>query len=177
MVKASSHSNPGGSGAFDKEPTMLHRPTRTSAPRRSTLRKLLLACCVALTSIGAIASIAPAASASTSLGDVWVVAAGTYDCTNQQIDIVATTDEPLSVYTVYSYAQVYDFNLGRWISSSQWAPVDGITPEIFYGITNPYTYAKVTYARIVNGTWTYSSDWITLKDDLANSTTFCKAGW
>jgi hypothetical protein len=153
-------------------------PTATTAPHRSTLRNLLVAVCIAFASLVAFGAVAPAASASVNLGNDWALANGSYSCSSRTVQILPTASGALNGnYTVYAYAQVYDYNYGKWISEP-WRVVDGITTHFFYGITNPYAYAYVNYAKIVNGKWMYKSEWITLSDDLDNSNTFCNTpGW
>jgi hypothetical protein len=43
---------------------------------------------------------------------------------------------------------------------------DGITHHVFYGESNYYGYVLVTYARLVDGSWTYASDWVPIDHPL-----------
>jgi hypothetical protein len=152
-------------------------PTRTPH-HRSMLRNLVVAAFVALASIVSFGAVAPAASASVNLGGDWVVSTGSYSCSSRTIQILPTASGALNGnYTVYALAQVYDYNYGGWISEPRWSVVDGITTHVFYGITNPSAYVYVNYAKVINGRWVYTRELITLRDDLDNSTAFCKAGW
>ena len=133
---------------------------------------------VAVSLIGVIAfgGMASPAHAAT-LGDVSTVAVADYSCSSQTVTVYPSSNEPLDGnFSVYAYAQVYDFNLRRWITGDQWRPVDGITGLTFH-VTAPYTYAKITYARLVNGVWNFASDWVTVTDDIDNSSVFCTTGF
>ena len=145
---------------------------------RASLRRAVVGISLAIASFAAVASLAPAAQAAT-LGNVWTVAAASYSCGSRTVSVLPQSNEPLTgSYSVFAYAQVYDYNLGRWITEPQWTRVDGITSHVFYGITKPYQYAKVTYARLINGTWRYAADWVSISSDLDNSAVFCNAsGW
>jgi hypothetical protein len=69
---------------------------------------------------------------------------------------------------VWARAWVYDYAFGRW-SISGWVPADGIT-RFAVGVTTPYRYTWVQYARYVNG-WRFAGEYIDTSADLDNG--FC----
>lgn len=139
----------------------------------SPLRTAAAAVLLTFGALGAVAAAAPAARASVSFGNDWAVATGSYSCSARSVEILPTSSEAVyGDYNTWSYAQVYDYDLGRWLTSPQWRRVDGITAHTFT-VTRPYTFAVVHYARYVNGSWAYASEWVTLRNDLDNYTAFC----
>jgi hypothetical protein len=107
---------------------------------------------------------------------ITTVADADYNCAAQTVSVLPSSNEPVyGNYSVWAYAQVYDWNYGGWISESNWSVVDGITTHVFYGITQPYTHAYVHYAVFVDGAWRYWNEWVQIDNDLDNL--FCNLGF
>jgi hypothetical protein len=144
----------------------LARDARKDRGKRITVVAALL------TLLSALILGAPAADAA-DLGDVSVVATGSYSCSSQTVQILPTTNEPLTGdFTMYAYASVWEDGRG-WVTGP-WANVDGITTLMFYDVTSqPSDWAQLTYARYYGGAWHYATDWIQLSSDLDNYGPFC----
>ncbi len=141
---------------------------------RHLLRRSIISVVAALASLATVAVAAPAAHAAT-LGNVWTVAQAYYNCNSRTVTITPTSGETVNGnYSVWAYAEVYDYNAGRWISETKYSVVDGITHHVFWGITKPYLYAKVHYARYISGAWRYATDLVTIQSDLDNM--WCSVG-
>jgi hypothetical protein len=142
------------------------REVRRCTGRRTTLIAILLGL------LSTLILAAPAADAA-DLGGVSVVATGSYSCSSQTVQILPTTNEPLTGdYTVYAYASVWEDGRG-WVTGP-WGNVDGITTLMFYDVTSqPSDWAQLTYARYYDGAWHYATDWIQLSNDLDNFAPFC----
>jgi hypothetical protein len=77
-------------------------------------------------------------------------------------------------FSVYSYAQVYDYASARWITTG-WLLDTGIQGHVIYNMRSFYQYALVTYARYMNGGWVYKADWVQITPDLDSQGVFCNA--
>jgi len=115
----------------------------------------------------------PAAANAATFGNVYVVATAQYDCGSHTVDVYPMTNEHLDGnFSVYSYAQVFDRVSGRWITTG-WLLDNGIQGHRFYGMRSYDPYAKVTYARFMNGAWVYKADWVCFDPTLDSMGPFC----
>ncbi len=144
-----------------------------SMGKRLAMCALTVATSVAMT-VGVIAPTAARADDGDAVfGDgVFATAAASYSCSARTVEVFPMTNELLAPGNFSVWAKAYVFNNGAWIVSD-WFHADGITEMVFSGITAPYRYAYITYARYENGAWREPSDWVYTKDDLDNSATFC----
>jgi len=115
----------------------------------------------------------PAAANAATFGSVYVVATAQYDCGSHTVDVYPMTNENLNgKFSVYSSAQVFDRVSGRWITTG-WLLDNGIQGHRFYGMRSFDPYAKVTYARFMNGAWVYKADWVRIDPTLDSMGPFC----
>ena len=137
-------------------------------------RRWLAAAALAVGTLGATGLVLDAGSASAAtLGDVFVVASAHSNCGSHTVTVWPMTNEPLDgLFSVYSYAQVWDYDSAQWITTN-WLLGNGIQGHIFYNMRNFYPYAYVTYARVVGGAWTFQRDVVEIVPDLDSMGAFC----
>jgi hypothetical protein len=151
---------------------MNHSTTSPISPTRS-LRRLLTAAALTLGLAFSAVAITTSSASAASFGDVFVVATAHSNCGSHTITIWPMTNEYVNgQYSVYSYAQVYDYVSARWITTG-WLLDNGVQAHVLYNFRNFYAYAKVTYARYMNGGWVYRADWVLITPDLDSQGVFC----
>lgn len=140
---------------------------------RRPLRRSMGALALFFSLLSAMFLIAPGRADAATFGDVFVVATADYDCGAHTIVVWPMTNEPLDGnFSVYSYVQVRDQETGSWITTD-WLLDDGIQGHIFYNMRSFDPYAKVTYARYMDGAWVYQSDWVRIDPTLDSMGVFC----
>jgi hypothetical protein len=146
------------------------RPERRPRRLRRWAGALLVSVALLLSSTSLLA---PSAQAEVYLGSVWAVSTARYDCGAHTITVWSMTNEPLNgQFSVYSSVQVRDRVSGRWITSG-WLLDNGIQGHVFYNMRSFDSYAKVTYARYMSGSWVYRSEWVPIEDNLDSMGAFC----
>ena len=159
---------------------MFNHSTNTITHRSPLLRRLVIIGCLALGSFVGVASGAPVAQAAT-FGTTNVFANAIYNCANQTVRFGPLSSEPVGgPFTIYARGRVYDLDQAKWISEPTWTLVDP-TPNSNWdyknwvsvsGVARLYQYAIVDYAKLINGKWSYRSDWVEITEDLDNY--FCR---
>jgi hypothetical protein len=119
------------------------------------------------------AFLVPGRADAATFGEVFVVATAAYDCGAHTVVVWPMTNEPLDGnFSVYSYVQVRDQETGSW-TTTDWLLDDGIQGHILYNLRSFDPYAKVTYARYLDGAWAYESDWVEIVPTLDSMGVFC----
>lgn len=145
----------------------MNAQTATSAATSSSIstvaRRIAGTVLTLIAAVGIAIGIPTAADAAT-LGGVQVFSVASYDCGAQEVDVQPVSMEEVgSDYSVWAEASVYNYATNQWVSDQYWSLVDGITTHPFREMTNFYGSAYVTYAKQINGAWSYQSEWVQIE--------------